>query len=369
MMSSIANNIKLIFIASLLIVCVFTIKRVPAIALSRQTSPSTSVKLDQSSTVTSSEDYRIGPSDVIDVQIDKAPELSGTFRVGADGSIPMHYLGRINAGQKTIEELSNLIAEGLRDRYLVDPHVTITVKQYNSRSFFVQGSVRSPGVYQIEGRPSLLKIITIAGGLTENHGSTAFIIRQIKTGSNGLKPEAEKNTGQMTVNTDDSFPIANAQSRPTPTASGMPQPEPKYDFETFNINGLFRGSFEQKQIVEPGDIINIPPSDVFFVAGEVNAPGSFPLKDGTTLRQAVSLAQGTTFKAASGRALIFREDSATGKRKELPVDIAAVMSGKKEDMIIMPNDIIIVPNSRFKSVGSALLSAFGMNAARLPLRY
>ena len=41
--------------------------------------------------------------------------------------------------------------------------------------------------------------------------------------------------------------------------------------------------------LEPGDTVNIPPTDVFFVAGEVNQPGSFPLKDGTTLRQAISL--------------------------------------------------------------------------------
>jgi hypothetical protein len=44
------------------------------------------------------------------------------------------------------------------------------------------------------------------------------------------------------------------------------------------------------------------------------------------------------------------------------------MSGKKEDVPIMANDIIIVPNSRMKSVGGALLRAFGLNSVtRLPL--
>jgi polysaccharide export outer membrane protein len=98
------------------------------------------------------------------------------------------------------------------------------------------------------------------------------------------------------------------------------------------------------------------------VAGEVRSPGSYTLKEGTTLRQAISLAQGTTFKAAAGRGIIFREEPGTGKRTDIKVDIDAVMSGKKADVPIMANDIVIVPNSRMKSVGGALLSAFGMHA-------
>jgi protein involved in polysaccharide export with SLBB domain len=75
--------------------------------------------------------------------------------------------------------------------------------------------------------------------------------------------------------------------------------------------------------------VNIPPAKVFFVAGEVRAPGQFQLKEGTTLRQAISLAQGTTFKAPLNNGVIFRDDPETGKREEIRVDISQVMSGKK----------------------------------------
>jgi len=286
--------------------------------------------------VESDEDYRIAPGDVIDVQVEDAPELSRTFRVSAAGTFLMPYLGRIVAQQKTTEELAKLIADGLRGRYLKQPQVTVVVRQYNSYSFFIQGAVRHPGVYQIQGRPSLLKLITIAGGLADNHGSSAFIIREIK------QPQAPNSA----------------------TEDGA-----KYELIKANISALFKGSFDQDIFVEPGDIINIPPTDVFFVAGEVHAPGSFPLKEGTTLRQAISLAQGTTFKAATNRGVIFREGSADGKRQEIKVDISEVMGGKKEDIPIVANDIIIIPNSRFKSVSGALLSAFGFSAARAPLRY
>jgi protein involved in polysaccharide export with SLBB domain len=118
--------------------------------------------------------------------------------------------------------------------------------------------------------------------------------------------------------------------------------------------------------VEPGSTVHIPHAEVFFVAGEVRAPGSFPFKEGTTLRQAISLAQGMNFKAAPNRGLIFRENPVTRKREEIKVDIGAVMNGKKEDVVIMANDVIIIPNSRLKSIGGSLLSAFGVSAARLP---
>jgi protein involved in polysaccharide export with SLBB domain len=143
----------------------------------------------------------------------------------------------------------------------------------------------------------------------------------------------------------------------------------KYELVKVNINGLLRGNFDQNVMIVPGDIVHIPPTDVFFVAGEVNAPGWFALKEGTTLRQAISLAQGANFNAAADRGIIFREDPATGKRDEIKVDIPAVMNGKKPDIPIAANDIVIVPNSRLKSIGGTLLRAFGVNSARMPLPY
>lgn len=303
------------------------------------------------------EDYRIGPGDVIEIRVDRAPELSGTFRVTAGGTFAMPFLNRIKAQDKTPEELAATIADGLRGRYLKEPSVSVTVRQINSHSFFIQGAVQRPGVYQIEGRPSLLKLITVAGGLANNHGSTAFVIRESKT--------HREETASPVTHREESSPTETHANVQNATDSLPIEEDAKYEMLKMNITGLLKGRFDQNVSLQPGDIINIPQSDVFFVTGEVKEPGSFGLKDGTTLRQAISLAQGTTFKAAAGRAIIFREDPVTGRRDEIKVNIDAVMSGKKEDVAIMANDIIIVPNSRFKSVSSALLNAFGMGSTRL----
>jgi hypothetical protein len=158
------------------------------------------------------------------------------------------------------------------------------------------------------------------------------------------------------------------------TAPVTPAVEPIVSFEMLkaNISGLLKGNFDQNMVLEPGDIVNIPQSDVFFVAGEVREPGSFPLKEGTTLRQAVSLAQGTTAKAAGSRAVVYRED-ANGQRREIKVDLDQIMRGKGDDMALNANDIVIVPNSTIKSTAIPVLNAFGSGLAfavggRLPGR-
>ena len=310
------------------------------------------------------EDYRIGPSDIVEVKIQDAPELSGIFRVSTAGTIVLPFLGDVTVQNKTTEELASQVADGLRGNYLLSPQVAVTVKQINSRSYFIQGAVRRPGMYQIEGRPSLIKLITVAGGLTDDFGSTAFIIREIKSSGTIATASVRSEDEESEVKIADPPAAADKETPPSNIEDTA-----QYELVKSNINSLLKGNFDQNVQIEPGDIVHIPPGDVFFVAGEVNAPGSFPLKEGTTLRQAISLAQGTNFKAAANRGVIFREDPASGKRQEIVVNISAVMTGKKEDVAIMSNDIIIVPNSRMKSVTSVLLSAFGQNAPRILYRY
>jgi polysaccharide export outer membrane protein len=302
--------------------------------------------------VTGEEDYRIGVHDLLDIQVENAPELTREFRVTASGAFLMPYVGRVAAKGKTPEEVADYITTHLRGEYLKDPKVIVRVKEYNSRAFFIQGAVRNPNVYQIEGKPSLLEIITLAGGLAENHGSVAYVIRKIKQ----TESPAAAPTDAQSENRTGGEPFAGSDSGP------------RYEMQSVNIGGLLRGHFDKDVFLEPGDIVNIPATDIFFVAGEVNEPGSFPLKEGTTLRQAIALAQGTKFNAATSRGIIFRENLSTGKREELRVDIGDIMGGKKEDVTIMANDIIIVPNSRGKTIGGALLRAFGISTiTRVPV--
>jgi polysaccharide export outer membrane protein len=328
------------------------------------------------------EDYKLAPRDVIEVIVDAAPELSVNYTINSKGIIQLRFLGPLSAAGKTTEEVSKIITDGLRGRYLQDPQVYVSVKQYNSRTFFIQGAVRNPGVYVISGKPSLFRLTTIAGGLDDNHGLVAYIFRETPP-----KPEKlEAGPSQAASSQNGSSQNGSSQTDPSQTgssqtgdknqlnqiinqvkaeANGMTdgtgtapviEGEPDYEMMTANLGGVLRGRLDNNIIIQPGDLVYIPPSDVFYVAGEVKTPGQFHLRQGITLRQAISLAGGTPFKARLGKGIIFRSDPVTGNLTELPVDIGDVMSGKSADIAIMGNDVVWVPNSKIKSVGTTILN-------------
>jgi polysaccharide export outer membrane protein len=311
--------------------------------------------------VVSQDDYYIGPSDVLEIKIEDAPELSQSYTVSVAGFIEIQVVGKLQAINKTPDQLAASLREALiKADYLKRPRVSVNVTEYNSRTFFIHGSVRNAGAYKIRGKVTILDLIVVAGGMSETHGPNAYIIRRKKQagmaeGSGNLLTAATSQTSSAATTAQASTP-PNA----TPNAADLISDNQEYELITANINGLERGRFNQNLTLQPGDVVNIPSLNVFFIGGEVHAPGSFPLKEGTTLRQALTLAQGTTFKAAKSRAVIFRGNKEDGKQVEIPIDIDAVMSGKKEDILLQADDLVVVPSSRMKSIGGTVLQAFGM---------
>ena len=309
----------------------------------------------------SGDDSRIGPHDVIDVHVEDAPELSRKFTISGDGTFTMPYLKKIDAKDKTTDEVEKIIADGLRGRYLKDPHVSVSMVQWNSRTYFLQGAVHSPGPYTIQGQATVLKLLTLGGGLAENHGSTAFIIREIEPDREPASAAASKPAGEA--------PGGSASGSKGPGATGIQEiaakvPAAEHELIKVNLSGLFKGDFSQDVLIQPGDVVNVPVTDMFFVTGEVHSGGAFALRDGVTLGQAISMAQGLTPKASSS-AVIFRFNPVTGKREEMKVDVGNILRGKKEDLPILANDTIIVPNSRSKSALTMLFNAFGATATRM----
>lgn len=301
------------------------------------------VRLDNGDT-----DYKLAPRDVIEVIVEDAPELSTSYTILSSGVVTLRFLGNTKIIDMTTDEVSTLITERLRGRYLKDPKVYVSVKQYNSQTFFIQGAVRSPGPYVISGKPTLFKLMTIAGGLQENHGGTAYIFREVKPKPEKLETgelsDTEKRLKQLVDNAKGNDPAAVVVG------------EPDYELVTANISGILRGRLDNNIIIQPSDVVYIPPADVFYISGEVKMPGQFQIRQGITLRQAISLAGGTLFKAKLGNGIIFRTDPVTGNFTEMPVDIGAVQSGKQPDIPILGNDVIWVPNSNLKALGSTVLN-------------
>ncbi len=111
-----------------------------------------------------------------------------------------------------------------------------------------------------------------------------------------------------------------------------------------DLAAVMKGRIEDVALLA-GDVIVVPSLDKphFFVVGEANKPGEFEFREGTTLRQAVVLFEGMTSNASLSLTVILRKDQANGMRSRIPVDLEGVMQGKKEDVLILVDDIIIIP--------------------------
>jgi len=104
-------------------------------------------------------------------------------------------------------------------------------------------------------------------------------------------------------------------------------------------------------LVHPGDIVKVTRAGVVYVIGEVRRPGGFTLKSNEKMSvlQALALSEGLTRTAAKGAARIMRTDQYSGERKETPIDLGKILTGKAPDPILESKDIVFVPNSAAKT--------------------
>ncbi len=114
----------------------------------------------------SSEDYRIGAQDLLELQVFGAPDLNRTVRVNSRGLISLPLIGMVQAGGLTSEQLESSLAEKLSKQYLQSPQVSVFIKEYTSQRVTVEGAVKKPGVYPLKGKATLLQTLAIAEGLT-----------------------------------------------------------------------------------------------------------------------------------------------------------------------------------------------------------
>lgn len=125
--------------------------------------------------------YRIGPADVLTVQVFGVPEVSGDFQVMPTGNITMPLIGDVAAQQKTAVELAGALKTRLGEKYYNNPNVTVSVKQANSQRITLDGAVSSPGVYPVAGQLTLLQAVALAKGTTEQANPKRVVVfRQIQ---------------------------------------------------------------------------------------------------------------------------------------------------------------------------------------------
>lgn len=273
--------------------------------------------------------YVLGPDDQISVWALGAPEISDRpMRIDPNGNIDLPLLGVVHAGGRTAEQLRAELTGRLR-KYILEPHVTVSVADFRSQPVSVIGDVKQPGIHQIAGPRRLIEVLSLAGGLLPEAANRINITRSLEVGR---------------------VPLTTATDDPTG----------KFSVAEVSVKTLLDGSDPTENVfVFPHDVISVPRAAVIYVLGEVNKPGGFPVaeRDGLSVLQAISMAGGVTHTAAPQRAEILHVVNGTPKRDRRPVNLSKILAGKSGDVSLQPNDILLVPNNLPKSAAIRAMEA------------
>jgi polysaccharide biosynthesis/export protein len=284
--------------------------------------PSPSVTTGEASdkSAAGSTPVKLGPGDLVEVNVYGVPELATKARVSNDGDLYLPLIDYVHVGGLSLEEAQKLLEKRLDDGGFVrNPHVTIFVDEYASQAVTVMGEVGKPGVYPIMGDRRLFDLISAAGGLTDKAGRTLTITHR----SQPDKP--------------DSVHLAR---------NLMDSPETNVD-------------------VRPGDTVEVHRAPIIYVVGDVGRPSGLLVDNGTlTVLQAIALAGGTNRTAKLGGARILRKSSGPNGVTETPVPLKKMLQAKAADIPLQADDILFVPVSGAKIIaGRSIEAAFALTTA------
>jgi polysaccharide export outer membrane protein len=119
---------------------------------------------------------RIGPGDKVKISVFQVEDLSGEFQVDTAGNINFPLIGTVAAQGKTAAELSQAIGDRLEERYLQSPNVQVSLTETTAQTITVDGSVKQPGVFPVQGTTTLMKAIALARGTAEDANLSRVVI-------------------------------------------------------------------------------------------------------------------------------------------------------------------------------------------------
>jgi len=257
-------------------------------------------------------DYTVGGYDVLNIIVYEEKDLSReAIRVSGEGYISFPLIGRVKVDGLTTSEIEKLISLKLaEEEYLLEAHVSVMVTGYNSKHFLVLGAVNTPGSYSLKAQERVLDAISRAEGIVADQaGQKGMIIRTEKPGT--------KKERKLIIDLD--------------------------------LQGLLKGRDQVSNLyLADKDVLFIPKAEHFYIIGQVKSPGSYPLAGREiTLIEAISMAEGFTPIASRNKTRIIRVEDGVEKIIQVKVDAITDAGKKIQDVLIQPNDIIVVPESFF----------------------
>jgi polysaccharide export outer membrane protein len=251
------------------------------------------------------ESLLIGPGDLLQVDVMDTPEMEQQVRVTDDGSVSLAYLGSIHVAGQTPAAAAGMIQAALVEKHVMHrPQVTVRMMELATQDVSVLGQVHTPGTYSITTPQTILKILSLAGGLSEEADRNVTVKRN-KSGEQ-LKYYVSNNADEALSN---------------------------------------------MVMVYPGDTVLVSRAPLVYVMGDVNRPGGYAI---TTNDQHLSVLQVIAMAGSANKTskqshvrLIRTTDQG---QVEMPVRLDQMEKGKQPPLMLQANDIVYVPFSWMKNV-------------------
>src|SRR4030095_2443157 len=144
------GNLAVAVVVSTLFLCPAHAQQQSAAAAAPETHVAASPKISRDD---SDQRYRIGPGDVLDIKVFNKPQVNREgVRVDPRGKIRMPLIKEeIVAACHTEAELEAIVTELLKE-YILEPQVTVQIKEHQSEPVAVLGAVRNPSRFQLQRR-------------------------------------------------------------------------------------------------------------------------------------------------------------------------------------------------------------------------
>ena len=210
----------------------------------------------------------------------EVPELNQTVRVSEDGSITLSLIGKVDVAGLTAQDLEKKLAAILDQKWTKGAHVTVFIKEYQKVT--VLGASESPATTNWPAPTSILQVISLAGGLTDQATNKSLSI--------GATRRAKKTRIVVDL---ESLMSGNEAVR-------------------YRAPAERRGHRPHRQA-----------ACTVYIYGEVKTPGAIQFKESKklTLLQAIARAGGPNDWASKTRVLIKRKDKTTGQERNMRVNL------------------------------------------------
>jgi polysaccharide biosynthesis/export protein len=274
-------------------------------------------------------DYQVGPEDQLDITVYGQDNLTRTLRVNGRGVIVMPLVGSVKVAGKTPQEIEEQLMELYGARFLVNPQITVGVKEYRHQRVAVTGAVARPGSFELIGPRTLMEVLAMAGGFA-NLGPATGGGAQAGDVVNVIR---HQNSGDALKT----------------TKAGVAQPfTPKTETLVIDLRRLVRGQDPQLNImVSGGDVVNVPFAGTAYVLGAVKKPGTISVKENLTVSQVVAMAGDVDPMLGTNNITIMRFDD-QGNPVSINTNLKSIYARTSPDIPIKDNDVVVVKESGFK---------------------